>query len=166
MSWPHLLLLLSTQPALAGPEMIPPEAMQAAATQVTELELPLLDGGQFRLSEHRGRPVVLAFWASWCSPCRHELPDLSQLARAHPQVSWLTVNVDRSAASAQAFLARFPTDLPVALDPEARSMSLLSVSSMPTLILLDRQGRVALRKAGYSRTKGFAELEAALGDLP
>ena len=166
MSWPHLLLLLSWQPVLAGPEMIPPEAMQAATDPTAQLELPLLDGARFRLSEQRGRPVVLAFWASWCSPCRHELPDLSQLARAHPQVSWLTVNVDRSTASAQAFLARTPMDLPVALDPEARSMSLFSVSSMPTLVLLDGEGRVALRKAGYSRQKGFSELEAALRELP
>jgi thiol-disulfide isomerase/thioredoxin len=159
-------LLLLVQGARAAPELIPEEAW-AAATRTTpaeaaSFEIPLKSGGTFRMAEQRGKPVLLTFWASWCGPCRRELPALSTWAKSHPEVTVLAVNVDRAAADADGFLGSVRFDLPVAYDADAKHLGQYGVTSMPTMFLFDRKGALAWRHSGYGEEKGFAELDAAL----
>lgn len=164
MSW----ILLWMGLAFAGPEMIPEEVWAAANTSAPStsgLVLPLRGGGTFDLAAHRGRPVVVSYWASWCAPCRRELPALAQYAKAHPELTFLTVNIDRQAALADRFLQGISMDLPIALDPDARTVGGMAVLSMPTLLLFDRQGNLHWRKSGYSEENGFTELDQAIGAL-
>lgn len=150
--------------ALAAPEMVPLEVFEAVkrAEAGADLELPLRGGGTFRLSEHRGKPVVLSFWASWCTPCRKELPALSAFAEKNPRVAVFTINVDRAQADADKFLSQVPIRLPVALDTAGQALGRYGVTSMPTMFVIGKDGEVALRKVGFSEEKGLAELEAAL----
>jgi thiol-disulfide isomerase/thioredoxin len=155
----------------AAPEMIPVEVFESAkATEIrdkaTDVEIALRDGGYFRLSEHRGKPVVLAFWASWCGPCRLELPALSTWSREHPEVMVYAVSVDRSRQAAEQFLKRVQFDLPVAFDPDATHLGRYGVLSMPTMFLFDKSGNLAWRHTGYSKEKGFGELDTTLAGLP
>lgn len=154
-------------PKPAGPEMVPLEVFEAVkrAEAGADLELPLRDGGTFRLSEQRGKPVVLSFWASWCTPCRKELPALSAFAAANPGVAVFAINVDRAQADAEKFLAQVPFRLPVAFDTAGKALGRYGVTSMPTMFLIDKGGQVALRKVGFSEEKGLVELEAALKAL-
>lgn len=164
MSWITMFMSL----ALAGPELIPEDvwaAANAAAPATSGFVLPLRGGGTFDLAAHRGRPVVVSYWASWCAPCRRELPALAQYAKAHPELTFLTVNIDRTAALAERFLQGISMDLPVALDPDAKTVGGMAVLSMPTLLLFDRQGGLSWRKSGYSDENGFTELDQALGAL-
>jgi thiol-disulfide isomerase/thioredoxin len=156
--------------AWATPEMIPLEVFEAAKdahpdAEAVAIEIPLRDGGTFRLADHRGRPVVLAFWASWCGPCRAELPALSDWSEEHPEVDVLAVNVDRQRQPAERFMSSVRFDLPVAFDPDAEHLGRYGVQSMPTTFLFDRAGALAWQHTGYSQQKGFTELEAALGGL-
>lgn len=155
--------------ALAAPEMIPVEVFEAAknapAAPTTDVVLPLRDGGTFSFAAHRGHPVLLTFWASWCGPCRAELPALSAWAKGHPDVTVLAVNVDRQRPPAERFLAGVAFDLPIAFDPDAQQLGTYGVTSMPTMFLYDRSGALAWQHVGYSAEKGLAELDAALGAL-
>lgn len=160
----HLALLLAG-PALAAPEMIPVEAMEEIGHAATDFQVPLKDGGTFKLSAHQGRRVVVTFWASWCGPCRAELPALSTFAKSHKDVEFLALNVDRDRKAADTFLEKIPVDLPVAYDHDAVTMGNFSVTSMPTLFLIAADGTVAFKHVGYSTEKGFKELEAALGGM-
>ena len=161
--------LLLIPAALAAPEMIPVEAFQAAtaprADDISHLELPLSKGGTFKLADHAGQPVLLSFWASWCSPCRKELPALTDWAKAHPDVAIIAVNVDRTSGDAQKFMDAIHFELPVAYDPDAAHLGQYGVTSMPTMFLFDRKGALVWRHTGYSTEKGFTELDAAVGGL-
>lgn len=162
-----MLLFLLSRPANAAPEMIPVEVFEAArAPAVREaIELPLKDGGTFRLAEQAGSKVILAFWASWCAPCRLELPALSVWSKEHPDVRVVAVNVDRARPPADRFLNAVKFDLPVAFDPDANHLGQYGVSSMPTMFLFDRTGTLAWQHTGYSQETGFSELDAALGGV-
>jgi thiol-disulfide isomerase/thioredoxin len=156
--------------ALAAPEMIPAEVFEAAksapvgATAETA-SLPLRDGTTFSFVEHRGRPVLLTFWASWCGPCRAELPALATWSKAHTDVAVVAVNVDRQRPPADRFLQSVKFDLPIGYDPDAQQLGKYGVQSMPTMFLFDRSGALAWQHVGYSTEKGFTELDAALAGL-
>jgi len=156
--------------AHAAPEMIPLEVFQAAQNPPApkgpaDLELPLRGGDRFSLAAHRGHPVLLTFWASWCGPCRAELPALTQWATTHPDVTVVSVNVDRSQAPAERFLQSVQFSLPVAFDPDAKELGQYGVTSMPTMFLFDRSGAMAWQHSGYSQERGFSELEAAIAGV-
>ncbi|MDP2304978.1 MAG: TlpA disulfide reductase family protein [Pseudomonadota bacterium] len=159
-----LFVLLST--ALAAPEMIPVEVWEQIKTATpagADFEIPLRDGGTFQMADHRGKKVVLSFWASWCAPCRRELPALSKWTKEHPEVVILAVNVDRASKDAEPFMKSVQFDVPVAFDPDATHLGQYGVTSMPTMFLFDEKGQLAFRKTGFSEEKGFAELDAAIG---
>ena len=153
--------------ALAAPELIPEEAMQNVLVGRTapDFDAQQADGQAFKLSETRGKPVLLTFWASWCGPCRAELPDLSDYQKAHPELSIFAVNVDRERRKAEGFLRQVSFDLPIVWDTDSQAMGQYDVLSMPTMFLLDANGTLKWRKTGYSRANGFKELDAALEAL-
>lgn len=161
-------LLMKT--AFAGPEMIPLEVFEATKAAATArdakgVSLPLRGGGTFELSEHAGSPVLLSFWASWCAPCRKELPALSRWAKQHPEVKVVAVGVDRDQASAERFIQSVAFDLPVAFDPDAANLGRFGVTSMPTMFLFDRQGALSWRHTGFSEDRGLTALDDALKDV-
>lgn len=151
--------------ALAGPEMIPEDAGDLVGRTAPAFTGELLSGGSFDLASTRGKVVVLSFWASWCGPCRQELPALDALAKRSPDLAIYAVNVDRDQAAAQRFLRSVPIDLPVVWDNTAIALGRYDVASMPTMVLLDQNGTVKFKKTGFSKEKGLAELEAAIGAL-
>lgn len=158
-------LWLAATLAWAAPEQIPETPPDLTGRTAPPIEAQLLDGGTFSLEAHRGRPVVLSFWASWCGPCRFELPALDAFVDAHPEITAVAVNVDRDPEDAKRFLSRIDVDLPVVLDPEARIMGSWQVASMPTMFVVDPHGTVQLVKVGFNREKGLVEVERALAEV-
>jgi thiol-disulfide isomerase/thioredoxin len=134
--------------------------LAAAGEESTELpalpdiKMSTLDGsGEVGLAEFRGRPVLLSFWASWCGPCRIELPELQRLYQelAGEGFVLLTVNVDAAPAFANRFLTQLGISVPV-YRMSQRDLVELGVSALPTNILLDPEGRPVHIYTGYSPT--------------
>jgi len=107
------------------------------------LALTDLDGKTWDLSALQGRAVLVNFWATWCEPCREEMPSLEALAgrhRADPMVV-LTVNYQESETGVRRFLERVPLGLPVLLDRDGSVTKAWTPRVFPTTVSIDRSGR-------------------------
>ncbi len=109
-------------------------------------------GQQVDLSKWKGRVVVLNLWATWCAPCRKEMPDLAKLQTAlgGPDFEVVALSVDRKGLEAsQAFLKEIGvTNLAAYIEPEAKSLAALQALGLPATVLIDRQGKEAARLLG------------------
>jgi thiol-disulfide isomerase/thioredoxin len=101
-------------------------------------------GKTWRLDDLKGRAVLLNFWASWCEPCRAEMPSLQALAERHgpDKLVVLTVNFKEGAGTAQRFVQRANLQLPVLLDPLGQTAKQWGARAFPTTILIGADGRV------------------------
>jgi thioredoxin-like negative regulator of GroEL len=111
-----------------------------------------LDGSkQLDIESFRGRPLLMTFWASWCGPCRQELPELEKLAAelADRGFALVAVNLDQSASIGARFLQKYKIDIPVYRIDRKTEMA-LGVQSLPTNMLLDPEGRPVMILRGYS----------------
>lgn len=110
------------------------------------------DNGQaISLSELRGQVVMINFWASWCGPCRQEMPLLEQIHQRYESLGFtlLGVNVEENPDDAIEFLAGRPVSFPILFDPKNDVSKLYDVIAMPSTVLIDRQGNVRHLHHGY-----------------
>jgi len=121
--------------------------------EAPDVELVGLDGQPVRLSDFRGKPVVLNFWATWCVPCRIEMPSLQ---RAHEQygdeLTILGVDVEESAAMVGDYATALGLTFPLVIDPEADVARLFRVRAMPTTYFIDADGVVIDSHRGAVRS--------------
>lgn len=112
------------------------------------LRLPDTDGKTVDLGAYRGKVVLINFWATWCPPCREELPSFSRLKKRFGKESLeiFAVNVGEDAETVFDFIGN--PDFPVLFDRDAQAMGRWSVKVVPTTLLVDRQGRIAFRAVG------------------
>jgi thiol-disulfide isomerase/thioredoxin len=111
-----------------------------------------LDGSrQLDIESFRGRPLLMTFWASWCGPCRQELPELQKLSveLADKGFALVTINTDQSAIVGARYLQKYNIDVPV-YRMDQRTLMELGLNSLPTNMLLDREGRPVMILRGYS----------------
>jgi thiol-disulfide isomerase/thioredoxin len=100
-----------------------------------------LDGGTFVLQHQRGKLVFLDFYASWCTPCRIELPLVERYARAHPEVEVVPVDVGEPRNVAAIYAKRLNLR-GVVLDPHTRSQGSFEIRGFPTIVVVDPKGRI------------------------
>lgn len=116
---------------------------QQAAPSLPDLQLMTLEGRPAHLSSYVGVPVVLNLWATWCPPCRREMPVLEQAQTAFPDVSFVLVNQGESAQQAKTFLQSEGLNLTdVLLDPSSEAMREMRTGGLPTTFFFDAQGRM------------------------
>jgi thiol-disulfide isomerase/thioredoxin len=129
-------------------------------TPADALELEGIDpvtGEVVRLSDYAGTPIVLNFWASWCPPCRKELPALIELAGANPGIQIVGVNVEDAAGDAKALQEEIGFDWPSIADTDRAILSQLGVLGMPTTFFLDADHRITGQIVGGADLAGFEE---------
>ena len=126
------------------PTGIPKEAPRA------ELSLKDADGRRVRLSEHRGKVVVLNFWATWCGPCNAEMPALVEAEKSYSSrgVVFIGASLDDSKSKAQipGFLSKYHVTFPVWLGATSDDMAKLGMGpAVPATAFLDREGHIVAR---------------------
>lgn len=128
--------------------------------------LRMLDGSNTSLSAMRGRVVIVNFWASWCSPCRRELPKLDALHREWRSqgASVLAVSIDDDARNAGRFVRSGRLSMPIACDGPQGLARQLNLRHVPATIVLDRDGRIAW-STGRSDDAELAKLTSVVRRL-
>lgn len=108
-------------------------------------------GANLRLSEFRGEVVMINFWATWCGPCRQEMPVLEKLYSRYHDVGFelLGVSLDGNSAKARKMAKQLKVNYPILFDLEKQVSELYGVDAMPTTVMVDRDGRVRDVYRGY-----------------
>lgn len=133
---------------------------------VPAVALPLLTGKTESLDGYRDRVVLVMFWASWCGPCRKELPALDVLHKRFRDrgFSVVGVTVDSQRARAEEFVRRYNVSYRVAFDPQFAVAKEFQADTMPVSYLIKRDGKVAKVFEGYSDQK-LPQIEAAIAEM-
>lgn len=166
-----IALLLGSLPLAAAAQQAPaPHASEEAVEQPVELVLRGMDGAERRLGEYRGRIVVLNFWATWCVPCREEMPMLVRLQQEYESRGVVVIGPSADAPETQAKIAPFLSELqiqfPIWVGATTEHMQQLGLgAALPATALIDHDGRIVGRILGpLDETDLRARLEWLLAD--
>ena len=148
-----LLVLCSTSASLAAQH--PLELGQAAP----EFRLKLLTGGEAALSQFNGRPILVNFWATWCKPCRQEMPEIMAAYQAHRAsgLEVLAVNLSdqESMKDVRKFVAQLELPFPILLDNKGKTRERYGLVTVPTSVFIDAKGIVREVNAGPISTEAL-----------
>ena len=138
-----IILLFTTSISYAKTEIISGKA--------SNFTLKSRSGKNIKLSELRGQVVMLNFWASWCGPCRKEMPLLEKISKKYKRLGFtlLGVNVEQDSNAAKRYLKDVKVSFPILFDRTNKTSKLYNVSAMPTTILIDRNGNKRFLHKGY-----------------
>ncbi len=151
---------------LTVPNLDPPvraaDALLALRDSVhahTGFALMALDGKQYSLKALRGKVVLLNFWATWCIPCRKEMPDMQRLYQAFEKRGLVVLAVsDEEPETVAGFMAKQSYTFPIALDPDKKAHSAFAVVGIPKSFIFDRKGRLVAQAMDMRTERQFREL--------
>ena len=128
-------------PALAGPEGSPAPPFTLAAR----------GGHDVTLAQYHGQVVMINFWASWCGPCRQEMPLLESIYKKYNKLGFtlLGVNVEPDSKAADDWLRDTPVSFPILYDKDSKVSKLYDVAGMPSTVIIDRSGKLRKIHRGY-----------------
>lgn len=140
----------------------------AVGQAAPDFALPTLTGGRAALADYAGRPVIVNFWATWCGPCRQEMPLLARTLAAHAGegLAILGVDIRESPTEVRPFVEGFAPGFPILLDSDGRTLRRYRVGGPPTSFLIGRDGRVLAVVAGPLTEAKLAELLPGLLRAP
>jgi thiol-disulfide isomerase/thioredoxin len=123
----------------------------ASTSLAPSFTLPSRAGDSVSLDKLKGQVVMINFWASWCGPCRQEMPLLDQMYKRYSPLGFtlLGVNVEANSKDAEKLLANLPVSFPVLFDKENKVSKLYDVNAMPSTVFIDRKGNVRYLHRGY-----------------
>ncbi|MGN6527777.1 MAG: peroxiredoxin family protein [Burkholderiaceae bacterium] len=140
---------LSLALALAAP--VRAAGAPAAGPAAPDFTLRTADGRNVRLDELRGQVVLVNFWATWCGPCREEMPRLNALYEKYRKSGFvlLGVNIDDNPATAIATAGKLAVGFPILLDTDKQVSKLYKLTDMPSTAIIDRDGRLRYVHRGF-----------------
>ncbi len=114
-----------------------------------DFELETLEGKKAKLSDYRGKKVILNFWASWCSPCREEMPEFQRIySENKDKLVVVGVNLQESRENAEAFIEKLSITFPILLDPNSLVKDMYNVFTQPVTYFIDENGKIVDKKFG------------------
>jgi peroxiredoxin len=150
--------------AAAGPTSTP-APVPVAGAPAPDFTLTDLDGNEVRLSDLHGKVVLVNFWATWCGPCRLEMPaiEAEYQARKAQGLTVLAVDLDEPVEDVADFVAELALSFPVLLDPGAQVFDLYRIRGYPTSFFIGRDGTIARQHVGYMNADQLAAYLDQLG---
>lgn len=141
--------------------------LQPRAGSTTEvlpsITLQRLEGPPVTLTDFKGKPILLNAWATWCGPCRREMPLLVEAARKNPAVHFVFLNISDGPEAVKAFEKELGLKIPnVVLDPEAKLSDPLRIQGLPVTLFYDSEGRLTNRHIGEISAMELTRLLEAL----
>lgn len=157
------LMILLFKPDAA----VTPLKDEAGRGGTVELEMPDLSGAPWKLSDHRGKVVLVNFWATWCPPCRTETPALVRIAQEYEgRVEIAGISLDEGLDEVRRFAASYDVPYPILIPPPGDALT-ARIQSLPTTLLIDRRGRVAKTYMGAEPERVFRrDIDRLLAELP
>jgi peroxiredoxin len=137
---------LSLDAALRDLDLIRPGRPKAAQ----DFTVPLLQGARFRLADQRGKVVLINFWATWCPPCREEMPAMERLWQQHRDRGFvlIAVSLDADGGQVKPFATEHKLTFPIGLDAKLEVANLYGIRALPASFIVDRHGQVAALALG------------------
>jgi peroxiredoxin len=137
------------------------DAPRLVGRQAPDFRLRGLDGTTFSLAEYRGKKsVVVSFWASWCGPCRFEIPALATFYRQKHQpdseFELLAVSIDKDPEDARGAAKEWDVPFPVLVDSDHSVADTYGVEGIPTIFVIDKEGMIKFGHVGYEMGMEFA----------
>lgn len=139
---------------------------QILSERLKGYEARALDGSTFRIADQKGKVVLVNAWATWCGPCRYEIPELKRLHQEYADDGLVIAGVSVDMAGAEPAVRQFAkmNDIgyPILLDPQSRVTAMLRSTSIPTSVMIDREGNVVWRHIGIVSEQRDSTFRAAL----
>jgi thiol-disulfide isomerase/thioredoxin len=128
-------------PVMAGPNAAPAPPFTLSAR----------GGKDVSLAQYQGQVVMINFWASWCGPCRQEMPLLESIYKKYNKLGFtlLGVNVEPDSKAADDWLKATPVSFPILYDKDSKVSKLYEVDGMPSTVIIDRSGKLRVLHRGY-----------------
>jgi thiol-disulfide isomerase/thioredoxin len=145
------LICLETAPAFA-------QEASSAKTPAAGWQLNDLNGKMVKSSDFRGKVVILDFWATWCVPCRVEIPHFVELQKQYGDKGLTVIGVsldERGVEVVKKFAKRFSVNYPIVIGNEKVAEEYGGIDAIPTTFVIDRQGRIVSRHIGYDDKAAF-----------
>ncbi len=116
-----------------------------------DFSLPALGGKKISLAGFKGKAVFLNFWATWCPPCKEEMPSMEKVYREQKGrgLEILAISIDKGGKEVEGFQKEFGLSFPILLDPDNLVAALYELAFVPTTYLIDRAGNVVFRETQY-----------------
>ncbi|MBI2647049.1 DUF3179 domain-containing protein [Candidatus Woesearchaeota archaeon] len=127
-----------------------------------DFELETLDEKKAKLSDYRGKRVILNFWASWCTPCREEMPEFQKIYENNPDIVVLGVNLQENKEAIESFTNKLGIKFPILLDPNAQVKNMYNIFTQPVTYFIDKEGKITDKKFGALTVE---EINQKIGNL-
>lgn len=138
--------------AVAFVVALPAFAVSSSSGPAPAFKLPARGGKDVSLADFRGQVVMLNFWATWCGPCRQEMPLLESIHRKYSKLGFtmVGVNVEPDSKAAEAWLRKtIDVSFPIVYDRDSKVSKAYKVAGMPSTVIVDRKGNMRVLHKGY-----------------